>query len=438
MKKMVCLLLVLLAGVSSAHADDGGKAFLEKFYQEGVEVDFSESFLKMHLTKNAMQYLKDSYSYDGEGIASWLFYMEGGSDIGEMREVLVTKVKENTYKVIVRSNFNEDTYEYDVLFGLVQIGNVYRIDTMKPGKGQIVSESGIKNGSRWNIGSLDYFAKVKLGNIATFNAMAEGEELTFRLTPIPGKENEYTIGDDPHADGWNPFSDITRVKHIGKDGWNLLCLYDKKGLLQHVLDGSQTVEGEKVAESKWTAQLMGDYKTKFGEPVKFGYNSIQFGIIDLTYEHITFNGYITGVIKINDGTRLQGTWEAVITLDGLTLYRVEPDEYGTYHRKGNKELLTWSRNDRPRFNYTWSSLLNDGQFRKLKKSTLRIMRNEILARHGYSFQSKDLQEYFSLKDWYHPAESNNDVKVPLLEQLNIELIKAEEAKADSERNVKEE
>ena len=112
MKKMVCLLLVLLAGVSSAHADDGGKAFLEKFYQEGVEVDFSESFLKMHLTKNAMQYLKDSYSYDGEGIASWLFYMEGGSDIGEMREVLVTKVKENTYKVIVRSNFNEDTYEY--------------------------------------------------------------------------------------------------------------------------------------------------------------------------------------------------------------------------------------------------------------------------------------------------------------------------------------
>ena len=83
-------------------------------------------------------------------------------------------------------------------------------------------------------------------------------------------------------------------------------------------------------------------------------------------------------------------------------------------------------------------LLNDKQFRKMKKSTLRIMRNEILAVHGYRFQSEDLQHYFSTKEWYQPAESNSTVKPYLLEQLNIELIKAEEAKPDKDRYVTEE
>ena len=66
------------------------------------------------------------------------------------------------------------------------------------------------------------------------------------------------------------------------------------------------------------------------------------------------------------------------------------------------------------------------------------MRNEILAVHGYRFQSEDLQHYFSTKEWYQPAESNSTVKPYLLDQLNIELIKAEEAKPDEDRYVTEE
>lgn len=442
MRKLILFVVALFASLSVVHADEGGKAFLEKFYHGGTECYFDNNYVKMYLTKNATKFLKDSFPYDnddGEGIATWLFYQAGGWDLGDYREYRVNKVKENTYRVVIRSNFNDDVYEYSVQFGLVKVGNTWAIDTMKPGPGRLVSsEQGIKDGSTWNVGNLDYVAKVEDVNTITFRAMAEGEELSFRLKANPDKEDEFVLSDNPNADGYNPYSNVPRVRYIKNDGWKLLCLYDGKGLLQNVLDGKQTIEGEKVVQSKWTAQLTGDYKTKYGEPVIFGYNKVQFGIIDLTYEHITFNGNITGVIKIDGGTRLQGTWEAVITLGGLVLYQVESDEYGMYHRKGNKEVLTWSRNDRPRFNYTWATLLNDGQFRRLKKSTLRIMRNEILARQGYRFQSKDLQEYFSQKEWYHPAESNNDVKVPLLEQLNIELIKAEEAKADEDRYVSEE
>lgn len=442
MKKIVACILFLLTGLSAVHAQGEGKAFLERFYQEGAECWFDNAFLKKHLTQKALKYLHDAYPYDdeaGDGLAMWLFYQEGGWDLGEFKEIKVDRLRENTYRVTCRSRFNDDTYEYTVVFGLVRVGNAWKIDTMKPGKGDlVVSDSGIQNGSRWNIASLDYTAKVNADKTITFNAMAEGEELAFRLTPDSNKEDEYVLTDDPHDESYNPYSTPARVKYIKNDGWKLLCIYDKKGLLQDILDGSQYAEGPIVAQSKWTAQIQGKYITHNNEPVEIGWNKITIGAIDLSYEHVTFNDMITGVIKIDGGTRFQGMWEAVVTLDGITLYKVEQDEYGSFKRLGDKEKLIWNRSDRPRFNYACMVLLNDKQFRKMKKSTLRIMRNEILAVHGYRFQSEDLQHYFSTKEWYQPVESNSTVKPYLLDQLNIELIKAEEAKPDEDRYVTEE
>lgn len=445
MKKLLCLVFILVASTLQVWASspaDEGKTFLESFYKEGARCDFCPTFLKMYLTKNAVKYLQDSYDYDnddGTAMATWLFWREAGTDIGALKEFKVDKVKDNTYRVVCRSDFNDDFYQYTVLFGLTRIGNAWAIDTMKPEGGKIVSaQQGIKDGSRWNVRSLDYFASCDETNVVTFHAMNEGEELAFRLTPDSNKEDEYVLTDDPHDESYNPYSTPARVKYIKNDGWKLLCIYDKKGLLQDILDGSQYAEGPIVAQGKWTAQIQGKYITHNNEPVEIGWNKITIGVIDLSYEHVTFNDMITGVIKIDGGTRFQGMWEAVVTLDGITLYKVEQDEYGSFKRLGDKEKLIWNRNDRPRFNYACMVLLNDKQFRKMKRSTLRIMRNEILAVHGYRFQSEDLQHYFSTKEWYQPAESNSAVKPYLLEQLNIELIKAEEAKADSERNVKEE
>ena len=444
MKKIVCLLYIMFVSIATVHADDGGKVFLEKFYQEGTECWFDNAFLKKHLTQKALKYLHDAYPYDdeaGDGLAMWLFYQEGGWDVGGLKEIKVDNIRDNTYRVTCHADFNEDTYEYSVVFGLVKMGNAWKIDTMKPGKGElIVSNPGIPKGSRWNIGHLDYTAKVNADNTFTFTAMAEGEELMFRLTPKYNQKNEYTLSDEPGGDGTNSFSDTPRAKLIDKSGTKLLCLYDQKGQLQHVLDGKARQEGEKEAQSKWDVQLQGYYTDRFGDTLQISSGVIyKKGVACATYEHIPFNGTITGVMRISGSTHLDGTWEAVITLDGLTLYHVAEDEYGIYHRKGGKELLSWARNDFPRFNYTWVILLNDGQFRRLKKSTLRIMRNEILARHGYRFQSKDLQDYFSKRTWYKPAASNDEVEQPFeIEMLNLELIKAEEAKSDDIRYVKEE
>lgn len=59
----------------------------------------------------------------------------------------------------------------------------------------------------------------------------------------------------------------------------------------------------------------------------------------------------------------------------------------------------------------------------LRPEELRSMRNEIYARHGYSFQHKELQEYFAKQAWYMPVLSDVRNKLTTLETKNLELIK---------------
>lgn len=57
----------------------------------------------------------------------------------------------------------------------------------------------------------------------------------------------------------------------------------------------------------------------------------------------------------------------------------------------------------------------------LSSSELRIMRNEIYARHGYIFKSKDLRNYFLSQGWYEPM--TYDVVLSTIEQYNVNFIK---------------
>ena len=76
-----------------------------------------------------------------------------------------------------------------------------------------------------------------------------------------------------------------------------------------------------------------------------------------------------------------------------------------------------------------SILLNHAYLQSyaISKNELRLLRNKILAYHGYRFQSKDLQEYFSKIAWYKPGNDNNAIKLDIVEQTNLQLIKSEEA-----------
>ncbi len=57
-------------------------------------------------------------------------------------------------------------------------------------------------------------------------------------------------------------------------------------------------------------------------------------------------------------------------------------------------------------------------------AALKLLRNEIFARHNYTFKDAKLQKHFEAFEWYEPT-SNPDNKVELntIEKHNVELIK---------------
>ena len=83
-------------------------------------------------------------------------------------------------------------------------------------------------------------------------------------------------------------------------------------------------------------------------------------------------------------------------------------------------------------------LLTTTYLARFSKDQLRLMRNEILARHGYKFSAKDLVGYFMYQPWYHPGDSNDKIRLSFYEQMTLALIQAEERKPDNLRHPIEE
>lgn len=76
-----------------------------------------------------------------------------------------------------------------------------------------------------------------------------------------------------------------------------------------------------------------------------------------------------------------------------------------------------------RYAYASENMLSIEEVENMTKTDLRMMRNEMYARHGYSFKMKDMRAYFENQDWYMPM--NTDVRNMLtpVEKKNEELIK---------------
>lgn len=57
-----------------------------------------------------------------------------------------------------------------------------------------------------------------------------------------------------------------------------------------------------------------------------------------------------------------------------------------------------------------------------KSFELKIIRNEIFARHGYIFKSQDLADYFGKQNWYKPQFDNVDSYLTVDEKEYIEIV----------------
>ena len=68
-------------------------------------------------------------------------------------------------------------------------------------------------------------------------------------------------------------------------------------------------------------------------------------------------------------------------------------------------------------------LLKADDVNNLIKEELRYMRNEIYARHGYSFKVKDIRQKFDMQDWYMPISTDVRKKLSSIEVKNEKMIK---------------
>lgn len=143
-----------------------------------------------------------------------------------------------------------------------------------------------------------------------------------------------------------------------------------------------------------------------------------------------------------------GAWQSLP--DGIAFMGKEPGDHaedGTFtllFNAGEKTLSgQWEANDKKlppvelslkarTFKYdpktgqypmASTRLLKEKDVENLRQEELRLMRNEIYARHGYSFIIQDMQEHFAKVDWYMPVALDVKDRLTAVEAKNVALIK---------------
>ena len=117
---------------------EAARVFVEKFYNEWSGEDILDyDYPKQYITPNLLKYLADAYDYDCEGecLATWKFFYEGGGDVGELKSRQITARDES--HVLVENKYVN--YEYDVLLTLVKDGNTFKIDNLKQEKSEYIN-----------------------------------------------------------------------------------------------------------------------------------------------------------------------------------------------------------------------------------------------------------------------------------------------------------
>ena len=113
------------------------QAFVEQFYNEwGMENLLDYDYPKQHITPRLLKFLADSYEFECEGecLATWKFFYEGGGDVGEFKSRQITARDGN--HVLVENKYVN--YEYDVLLTVIKDGDTFKIDSLQQEKSEYV------------------------------------------------------------------------------------------------------------------------------------------------------------------------------------------------------------------------------------------------------------------------------------------------------------
>jgi hypothetical protein len=118
-----------------------------------------------------------------------------------------------------------------------------------------------------------------------------------------------------------------------------------------------------------------------------------------------------------------------ITDEGLNIFnaKVESDDWYKKEKIMTLQKIEWfnfSGNPGLKGRYPFAStlVLIDDILSCFTFKQLKLMRNEIFARHGYIFKNVELSSWFAQQDWYKGQWENVNDRLTELERLNIRLI----------------
>jgi len=94
------------------------------------------------------------------------------------------------------------------------------------------------------------------------------------------------------------------------------------------------------------------------------------------------------------------------------------------HKSYSEQIISIIKLPDSRQEVVLSSRIIPEHIMRMPTDSLKILRNEILARHGYIFRSEELSAYFSKYDWYKPIvnEKNIGNRLSEIDRYNISLI----------------
>ena len=290
----------------------------------------------------------------------------------------------------------------------------------------------IPSDSKWYDGWNNYVASDWDEGSVLMQVIAEGEKLEFILVPVEGEEDCYILEKSPDADAVLSYPVGLVVKRARGDGLEVLCLFDGNDRLVGGMSKTR-IPARVVSALNMNTRLKGSYKVdSTGDSIVIDDGVGLFNGKKVYFKMDSFNDMATGVLKIDTGSPLEGSWEFVPTLSGFKVYPGSFGQNATFRRTGEPFILVDADPGSGRFEFASMILLDNACLKSYKKSTLRLMRSEILARHGYVFEDEDLKEYFRKQPWYKPAQSNEGIELSFIEKLNVGLI--ENAESDPEHD----
>ena len=302
--------------------------------------------------------------------------------------------------------------------------------------------------------------------VGVYSASYEPEERAVYFSPIPQSDDVTEIIEIKHLDvkgGTVVLSDKPNVKITVEQvaGRTLLVGRNPQGVPVMVL---HNVAEEQAHNGEWTMVgqmlLWGNYQTPAGDYAVFGPRMTSYlgedhrpdpGILDGYFINRDFKSidiiYGNGRPSRGDPSdprwgKMPGgggaaaimgpmEWNITPTVEGLRVV-VSHDERFVYHNpsvgnEGDTVVLTLVKTPFEGLDGKWAIAsvfpLTEVMLQLFPREILKLMRGEIYARYGDTFNDPATQRYFDAQPWYKRRSGSSPIRLTDVERFNYQLIK---------------